>query len=321
MTTAVPALAQLRFFEAAARHGSFTRAADELCLTPSAVSHQLRALEVALGVTLFDRAGRRMVLTEAGRRYLEEIAPAFERIGAATARLLRDGRDVLTVGVAPSFAAACLLPNLAAFLRAHPNLDVRLVTYDHQPSGAGRDVDCEIRYGHGKWHGAEVTRLARDALLPLCSPEVARHAAKTGGAFPDTVLLIETESRRFGWDAWFRARDAVPPAGPRLRVDRSPLAIKAAANGVGVALESRILAARELAEGSLVPLPDVRAMPAEEGYFLVRPRVRPVPARVAAFAGWLVRDLARTITHASSPAVSARPAAARRALAAAAAAR
>lgn len=294
MPPAMPALNQLRCFEAAARHESFTLAADELCLTPSAVSHQIRTLETALNVDLFVRLGRKMYLSEPGRRYLADIQPAFAMIEAGTRRLQSTtSREVLTIGAAPSFAEAWLMPNLARFIASHPEIEVRLVTAEAggEPE---RHLDCEIRYGHGKWVGLKVEKIAEDTIVPLASPALARELGNAKGVERLVHLpLIHTESRHFSWDQWFRSEGYPLPVNPtRLRVDRSPLAIKAAVNNLGVALESRILAAREIRDGALIPLTRLcrSGRRAEETYFLVRSHSRGSSARVTAFVSWIRKD-------------------------------
>ena len=296
MALSIPALNQLRCFQVAARHESFTLAADELCLTPSAVSHQIRTLETTLGVDLFVRLGRKMFLSELGRRYLDDIQPAFALIEAGTRRLTSaTPRDVLTIAVAPSFAEAWLVPNLARFIAVQPDIEVRLVTLNPALEGDTGRIDCEIRYGHGKWVGVSVEKIAEDTLVPLASPALL---ARSGPIEDLDALwnqpLIHTESRQLGWDAWFRSAGVSAAEVPlRLRVDRSPLAIRAAVNGLGIALESRILAAREIAEGALVPLERLASLGRglDETYFLLHARARDAPAKVVAFADWLRRDI------------------------------
>lgn len=204
-------------------------------------------------------------------------------------------REVLTIGAPPSFAEAWLMPNLSRFIGVHPEMEVRLITAEggHDPE---RGPDCEIRYGHGKWVGLHVERIAEDSIVPLASPTIARDVAQGGLARLIEFPLIHTESRHFGWDQWFRAEGYSVPVDPmRLRVDRSRLAIKAAANELGIALESRILAAREIREGTLVPLARLcrSGRRADETYFLVWSQSRSCSARVAAFADWIREDFAK----------------------------
>lgn len=310
MALSIPALNHLRCFEAAARHENFTLAADELCLTPSAVSHQIRTLEAALNVELFVRLGRKMCLSEVGRRYLDDIQPAFTLIAEGTRRLkLSKTREVLTIAVAPSFAEAWLMPNLARFISACPDIEVRLVTGDAGIHETDRNIDCEIRYGHGKWVGVDVEKIADDIIVPLACPEIA---AKFGNSDEGNVLgsqlLIHTESRSFNWENWFRARGEMPPENLiRMRVDRSPLAIKAAVDGVGIALESLILASQEIQEGLLVPIPNFcgESRKQNDTYFLVHSPSSGASLRVRAFTDWLRSAFAdcalRSADHVNSP--------------------
>jgi LysR family glycine cleavage system transcriptional activator len=297
MALSIPSLSQLRCFELAARKESFTGAADVLCLTPSAVSHQIRSLEASLGVDLFVRLGQKMHLSEQGRRFLDDIQPAFALIEAGIGRLkTAPPRDVLTILVAASFAEMWLMPNLTRFMALHPAIEIRLVTL---AAASEYDVDCEIRYGHGKWMGLTVEKIADDRVIPLISSDLFRRGGGVEAAgslmrYP----LIYTESRQQNWDQWFRSQGLASPDAPvRLRVDRSPLAIKAAVCGLGVALESRILAAREIKDGLLIPLDRLIKInhTVAATYFLVSSHTRGTSNRVNAFTDWLRTELAETL--------------------------
>lgn len=288
MAPIIPALNQLRCFEAAARHESFTAAADELCLTPSAVSHQIRTLEDSLDVTLFIRLGRKMFLSEQGRTFMQDIQPAFAMIEAGTRRLRSStSREVLTVAVAPSFAEAWLMPNLSKFIGTHPEIEIRLLTNNQDDDV--QNIDCEIRYGHGKWVGMTVEKISDDSIVPLIAADRIADSAKSVDLL-NAHPLIHTESRHFTWDHWLRLHNyKTPPTQARLRVDRSPLAIKAAVNGLGIALESTILASREIEDGLLVSLHNLcrKQHEAEETYFLVHSATRRNSSAVSAFTHWL----------------------------------
>ena len=171
MSPRLPPLAALRAFEAAARHLSFTRAADELHVTQTAISHQIRGLEERLGVRLFRRLPRGLVLTEEAQRYLPAVRDAFARLEVATAELLA-GRTggALTASVLPSFAAKWLVPRLGRFRAANPDIDLRISTSLHLVDFAREDVDIGIRMGRGHYPGLRVDRLFGEALIPVCSP-------------------------------------------------------------------------------------------------------------------------------------------------------
>src|SRR6187455_2295566 len=171
MLRRLPPLNALKAFEAAARHESFTRAAEELCVTQGAVSHQVKALEVELGLKLFNRERQRLVITEAGRAYLIVVRDAFDRIAAGTERLLqRQSGGVLTVSTSPNFAAKWLVHRLGRFSEAHPEIDLRISASMHHVDFAREEVDVAVRHGDGRWPGLHVSRLCAEALFPVCAP-------------------------------------------------------------------------------------------------------------------------------------------------------
>src|SRR5271169_2860522 len=173
MQTQLPPLTALRCFEAAARRESFTLAADELFLTPSAVSHQIKSLEAFLGKELFVRVGRKMLLTDVGASYYENIRIAFKEILAAT-RATSEPRTgaMLKVNVLPHFASVWLMPRLGHFLRTHPNIELQIFSDRRPVNFSESSIDCDIRYGHGRWPNLRSDLLLRDVLTPLCSPSM-----------------------------------------------------------------------------------------------------------------------------------------------------
>lgn len=249
---AVPIRA-ISVFHAAARVGSISKAADELGVTPSAVSQQIRALEAHIGTALMTKAGRGVVLTEAGERYFARIADGFERIGEATQEV-RGVRSITTLVVraTPTLSSKWLLPRLRGFLDAHPNILLRLDATTEM-TGFGREaVDIEIRHGDGQYPGLFVEGLAEERFLPVCAP--ALHA--TGSLIAADLArerLIQSVKSQVQWPRWF-AMAGVDAAANWRRVlfDRSHMAIDAAADGIGVALESDLMMWSELATGRLV---------------------------------------------------------------------
>ena len=178
MSRRLPPLNALRAFEAAARHLSFTRAAAELNVTQTAISHQIRALEERLGVRLFRRLPRGLLLTEEAQRYLPPIRDAFDQIALATERLGAVGASsTLTVSVLPSFAGKWLVPRLGRFRVAHPDLDLRISASSELVDFARDDVDVGIRMGSGRYPGLRVDRLFGESLVPVCSPDAAARAS------------------------------------------------------------------------------------------------------------------------------------------------
>src|SRR5258706_1485287 len=173
MPRQLPPLNALKAFEAAARSESFTRAGEELCVTQGAISHQVKALEATLGIKLFNRERQRLVITDAGREYLNVIRDALDRIAAGTERVLqRRNSGVLTVSTSPDFAAKWLVNRLGRFAESHPEIDLRVSATMHQVDFVREDVDLAVRHGDGKWPGLDVVRLCSERLFPVCSPKL-----------------------------------------------------------------------------------------------------------------------------------------------------
>src|ERR1700681_4400430 len=172
MPRRLPALNALKAFEAAARHESFTRAAEELCVTQGAVSHQVKALEEEIGVKLFNRERQRLVITQAGREYLAVIRDALDRIALGTERVVqRQSSGALTVSTSPDFAAKWLVHPLRRLAEGHPGIDLRVSATLHHVDFAREEVDIAVRHGDGNWTGLEVVRLCSEQLFPVCSPQ------------------------------------------------------------------------------------------------------------------------------------------------------
>ena len=244
-------------FEAAARLSSFALAAEELFVTPSAVSHQIKFLENQFAVQLFHRIHRAVILTDAGRRYAEEISAAFSRIESATRDLGRVTKsDILTVHSSPSFAAQWLMPRLARFSASNPDIDVRLNASKEPGDLVSGAVDIDIRYGSKNIQpaGIKMVVFPAETIVPLCSPELAN------GPQPIRVpehlshhTLIHSEGSLVSWRDWGRKHRDIKldlKRGPRF--DRSFMSIGAAVDGLGVCLESLLLVQRELEAKRLI---------------------------------------------------------------------
>ena len=240
-------------FDVVARCRSLSKAAAELYVTPSAVSQQIQALELHLGTTLLTKAGRGVTLTEAGERYFEMIADDVQRITEATQRIRGfRSRSVLTVRTTPTLGSKWLLPRLRPFLDANPDVELRL-NGTTEPTDFSREaVDVEIRHGEGRWPGVFVEGLAEESFLPVCSPAYAGAASMAAAELPKH-RLIHSVKAQVQWSQWFALSGAVPEVEwRRLLFDRSHMAIDAAADGLGVALESTLMMWRELRDGTLV---------------------------------------------------------------------
>lgn len=255
----IPSLKSLQAFEAAARRGSFTAAADELHVTASAISHQIRFLETEIGVSLFHRNTRTIALTDAGDSYFQNISEAFTLMEAATRDIERHGKsDILTVHSVPSFATQWLMPRLSRFSAQHSSIDVRLyASADPVDLNAGL-VDVDIRYGstlHSR--GVVTVPLLDEAIIALCSPDLlarSPHPIETPADLRHQTL-IHSEVNLLSWRGWAKIHGDVAldfDRGPRF--DRSFMTISTAVDGHGVCLESHILVEKELQTGRLVKL-------------------------------------------------------------------
>lgn len=310
----LPSLNALKAFEAAARHESFTRAAKELCVTPGAVSHQVKALEAALGLALFRRERQRLVLTEAGRAYLDVVRDAFDRLAGGTERLLqRQKAGVLTVTTSPNFAAKWLVNRLGNFAEAHPEIDLRIsASLQHVDLALG-EVDLAVRHGDGQWPGLSVTRLAAEELFPVCSPALlrGRNALRNPVDLKQHTLL-HLDDRR-DWLKWLGAAGVADADLTRGAVfNQASMAIDAAIDGQGVALARTALATGDLRNGRLVR-PFALALPVSYAYWIVCPRAAAELPKVASFRRWLLAqaeadadDLARPKRRPSAATTTAR---------------
>ncbi len=306
MARRLPSLNALRAFEAAARHLSFTRAAEELHVTQAAVSHQIKGLEEQLGLPLFRRLNRRLLLTDAGQAYLPALSEAFDRIAAATDRLSAGrGGGALKISTLPSTAAKWLLPRLSRFRDRHPDIDI-LVSAAHALVDFRRDdVDLAIRYGRGVYPGLECLPLMPDEIFPVCSPGLLANGPPLKG--PEDLsrhtLLHDqtTEGEVQNWRNWFDmvgVRSVDPGRGPGF--SDSNLVLEAAAAGQGVALGRRSLALADLASGRLV-IPFGPIVPSQNKYYIVYPPTKAAQPSLAAFRDWLLEEAARDAAGASLP--------------------
>jgi LysR family transcriptional regulator, glycine cleavage system transcriptional activator len=291
----LPPLPALRAFEAAARLGSFAAAATELSLTPSAISHQVRALEAWFGRALFVRNARRVDLTEEGRRLQGDLTQAFDLIHESCAVLRPSAlRRELAVHCAPSFAAKWLSPRIAAFMRAHPAITLRLTSSAQAPDlRHDRTLQVAITYGAPSPQPAvEVQGLGMEWTVPMCAPRLLMSGS---GRNPRDVVrlpLIESKLNPLQWADWCRMNRVRLPDAARPSFDRGSLAVAAAADGVGVALESVRFAQAELARGDLVVLdgPAFRRVERETHFLSWRRDERALPA-LQSFREWMLGEL------------------------------
>jgi len=292
----LPPLNALKAFEAAARHESFTRAAEELCVTQGAVSHQVKALEAELAVRLFSRERQRLIITEAGRDYLTVVRDALDRIAIGTERLLqRQNAGVLTVSTSPDFAAKWLVHRLGHFAEAHAEIDLRISATLHHVDFAREEVDLAVRHGDGNWPGLDTVRLSSEQLFAVCSPKLlsGRHRLSK----PADILkfpLIHMDSRT-DWNNWLQEAgldEAGVTHGPVL--NRASMVIDAAINGQGVALARTTLAAWDLINGRLMrPFP--LSLPLSKTYWIICPKATASLPKIVTFREWLLMEASRDL--------------------------
>lgn len=285
-----PSTQALRAFEAAARHHSFSRAAQELGVTHGAISHRIRKLEEMAGAPLFERDGNRMLPTPMGRGYLHTVRQALDLMGSLFPEAARGGPQKLRISVLPSFASHWLIPRLQGFHDAHPDsiveLDARL---DLAKIGPGH-VDAAIRHGRGVWPSYRAEKLIDETVFPVCSPT---YRAALGIEKPFDLARCRLLRHSFRpWKPWFTAAGLdLPEPGQSITYDDAGLLLDAAIAGDGVVLTRRILASGAMARGQLVRLFAVD-MPSSEGYFFVRPRQRsPLDPALDHLAHWLAERL------------------------------
>jgi LysR family glycine cleavage system transcriptional activator len=289
----LPSLNALKAFEAAARHESFTRAADELSVTQGAVSHQVKALELELGIRLFDRERQKLNITRAGLSYLEVVRDAFDRIALGTERIQHLSRaGALTVSTSPDFAAKWLVNRLGRFAETHPDIDLRISATMHHVDFAREDVDLAVRHGDGNWAGHDVVRLCSEQLFAVCSPKLVSGPHRIRE--PSDVLrfpLLHLDDRK-DWSEWLEAAgvvDAEVSHGPVL--NRASMIIDAAVDGQGIALARTTLAAWDLINGRLVR-PFATALRLSKSYWIVCPKATSMLPKITTFRGWLLAEAA-----------------------------
>lgn len=290
-------------FHAAARAGSISRAAEEIGVTPSAVSQQVQALEVQLGLSLMHKSGRRVVLTEAGELYFASISDEIKRIEDATA-LIRGYRSTttLTIRATPTVSNKWLLPRLSSFIDRHPNIELRLDGTNEPTDFSLAKVDLEIRHGDGRWPGLFVEGMDEERFMPACSPTFAAAGSLDPIDLVDRRLIHSVKSQA-QWSRWFElAGVRTETRWKRLLFDRSHMAIDAAVAGMGIALESVMMMERELSDGRLVC--PVRTLPALTitTQWIVCPRDHLRFSKVQLFLDWL-RDQRAARTDATLAAV------------------
>ena len=289
MSDRLPSLTALRTFESAARNGNFSRAAEELHITHGAISHQIKSLEQELGAALFVRGRRGVALTPEGTALAAVMRDALGRIADGVAAVRGRSPHALTVSVLPAFATHWLIPRLADFQARHPGIEVNIRASQELVDFARDRVDVAVRYGPGAWRGLTATRLMAEQVFPVCSPDFA------GGRLPRSLAALRDaallHSPTQPWAAWFHALGVVPPPRRGPSFSEAGLLLRAAVDGLGVALARSVLARPDLEAGRLVR-PVAESVPADFAYYLVHPAGVPVTGALAAFREWLLNAAA-----------------------------
>ena len=293
----LPPLNALRAFEAAARHLSFTKAAGELNVTQAAISHQIRALEDWLGMPLFRRQNRALLLTDAGQSYLPAMREAFDLMQQATAKLRqRDRSGALNVSTFTSFAAKWLMPRLGRFTSAHPEIEIRLGINDTLLDFGSDEVDVGVRYGRGDWKGLHIELLMTEEVFVVCSPKLleGEHPLREPADLRYHTLLHDDLPE--DWSTWLDAAGVDDSVKVRARGDlvfnHSEMVLQGAAEGLGVALGRSALVADDLAAGRLVKPFDLQ-LPTQSAYYVVYSENAGDRPKIKAFTEWLHEEAAR----------------------------
>jgi LysR family glycine cleavage system transcriptional activator len=290
----LPPLAAVRAFEAAARLGSFTRAAAELGMTQAAVSYQIKLLEERVGTPLFLRLPRQVALTDTGKRLSAAVSEAFDALRDAFAAAREESGGVLTISAVHAFASNWLAPRLGRFPLAHPTIAVRLIVSHHYTDFAREEVDVGIRSGQGPWPGLEAHRLLAVRFTPVCSPELLQHAG--GVDTPADLLRLPLLSPNDPWwGQWFALAGVAAPAlagRSGIELNMQQMEGSAALGSQGVAIVTPALWQEELRAGRLVQPFDLVG---DDGsfYWLVYPKARRQVPKLRAFRDWLLEEAGR----------------------------
>lgn len=289
MARRLPPLNALKAFETAARHLSFTKAAEEMYVTQAAISHQIKALEEHLGLKLFMRKNRSLLLTEEGQSYFLDIKEIFIQLYESTEKLLaRGAKGSLTVSLPPSFAIQWLVPRLNQFAEQHPDIDVRIKAVDLDEGSLTDDVDIAIYYGRGNWRNLHADKLHPEYLLPVCSPLLLTSGKKlTEPADLRFHNLLHDGSRR-AWKAWFTSQGL-----KQFNVNQGPIfshstmVLQAAIHGQGVALAHNVLTRPDINSGRLI-VPFNHVLISKDAYYLVCRESQSELGKIAAFRQWMM---------------------------------
>lgn len=289
MRRKIPSTGAMCAFESAARHQSFTKAADELAVTQSAICRQIGTLEDFLGVKLFRRSRRGVALTEAGVAYSRKVAARLDDFERDTIELMANGGQgaTLELAVVPTFATKWLLPRLPTFYRAHPGITVNLTSQTRPFLFEGTEFDAAIHAGPGIWPGTEGVRLMGESLIAVCSPALIAPRKTVSRAEWKRYPLLQPSTRPYAWREWFASQGMEVEddmAGPRLEL--FSMLSEAARQGMGIALLPRLLVEDELARGALIQVSG-HELSSSRSYFLIFPEQKAENAALGKFRAWI----------------------------------
>ena len=301
----LPSFAALQAFEAAARHGSFTRAADELNLTQGAISRQVRGLEQALGIRLFELVRQRVVLTDLGQRYLLDVRRTLASLEGSTLRAmeLADGGEIIDLATLPTFCSRWLIPRFPSFYAEHPGISINCVSRFFPFDFQAEPFDAAIHFGSPAWPGGVLHHLFDERMLAVCSPDFrARRRLRTDADLVGAPLLQQS-TRPTAWADWFEAAGLSSElAGRGARFDQFSMLSRAAAASLGVALLPEFLIEEELRSGTLVVVGET-VLETDNGYYLVIPEEKVGAKPIDRLRSWLLAQAeAFSVTAAAAPA-------------------
>ncbi|GAB54858.1 LysR family transcriptional regulator, glycine cleavage system transcriptional activator [Glaciecola punicea ACAM 611] len=289
MLKRLPPLNSLKAFESAARHLSFTKAADELFVTQAAVSHQIKSLESFLSMKLFHRKNRSLLLTEEGQSYFHDLRDIFVHLQEATQRLVTLGtKGAITIATPPSFASQWLVPRLHQFSAQHSDIDVRIKAVDADEGFLDDSVDIAVFYGRGSWSGLASTKLLSEYLTPMCSPRLLERGKPLGSLEDLSQHTLLHDNTRIAWKNWLSAFGI-----KNINVNQGPifshtmLVLQAACIGQGVALSDTVLAKPEIESGRLI-CPFNEKIESKLSHYLVCKESQVEQSKIKVFSEWML---------------------------------
>jgi LysR family glycine cleavage system transcriptional activator len=292
MSKRLPPLNALRAFEAAARHLSFTKAADELFVTQAAVSHQIKSLESYLSIKLFHRKNRALLLTEEGQSYFHDLRDIFVHMQEATERLVALGaKGAITIATPPSFASQWLVPRLYQFSALHSDIDVRIKAVDADEGFLDDSVDIAVFYGSGNWPGLASTKLLSEYLTPMCSPLFLQRGKPLRSLADLSTHTLLHDNTRIAWKNWlyaFGIKNINVNQGPIF--SHTMLVLQAACIGQGIALSDTVLAKPEIESGRLI-CPFDEKIESKLSHYLVCKESQTEQSKIKVFSEWMLSQV------------------------------